>query len=66
MIFDDLFHNKLPVLVILVPVMISPLESGRFLGKFGFRGSSGSEGAEAAEVNEAGEASKAWKITTVD
>ena len=37
-IFDDPFHNKLPVLVILEPVMIRPSGSGRFLRKFGFRG----------------------------
>jgi hypothetical protein len=37
-IFDDPFHKKLPVLVILVPVMIRPSGSGSFLGKLGFRG----------------------------
>ena len=29
--FDDPFHNKEPVLVILVPGMIKPLESGSSL-----------------------------------
>ena len=37
-IFDDPFHKKLPVLVILVPVMIWLLGSGSFLEKLGFRG----------------------------
>jgi hypothetical protein len=37
-IFDDPFHKKLPVLVILVPVMIRPSGSGSFWGKLGFRG----------------------------
>ena len=32
-IFDDPFHQKLPVFVILVPVMIRPSESGSFLRK---------------------------------
>ena len=34
-IFDDPFHKKLPVLVILVPVMIRPSVSGSFLGEIG-------------------------------
>ena len=37
-IFDDPFHKKLPVLVILVPVMIRPSGSGGFLRKLDFRG----------------------------
>ena len=61
-IFDDPFHKKLPVLIILVPVMIKSSGSGSFLGKLG----QASEVAEAAEINEAGKVSKAWKITTVD
>ena len=56
-IFDDPFHIKGPVLVILVPGMIRPSGSGSV---------EASEVAEAAEVNEAGEVSKAWKITTED
>jgi hypothetical protein len=32
-IFDDPFHKKLPVLVILVPVMIKSSGSGSFLGE---------------------------------
>ena len=40
-IFDDPFHKKLPVLVILVPVMIRPSRSGSFLRKLGIRGSLG-------------------------
>jgi hypothetical protein len=34
-IFDDPFHKKLPVLVILVPVMIRPSGSGSFFGEIG-------------------------------
>jgi hypothetical protein len=37
-IFDDPFHNKLPVLVILVPVITKSSGLGSFLGKLGFRG----------------------------
>jgi hypothetical protein len=37
-IFDDPFHKKLPVMVILVPMMIRPSGSGSFLRKLGFRG----------------------------
>jgi hypothetical protein len=37
-IFDDPFHKKLPVSVILVPVMIRPSGSGSYLRKLGFRG----------------------------
>ena len=37
-IFDDPFHKKLPVLVILVPVMIRPSGSESFLWKLGFLG----------------------------
>ena len=59
---DDLFHKKLPVLVILVPVMIRTSGSGNW----GLEAVEASEVTEAAEVNEAGEVSKAWKITTVD
>jgi hypothetical protein len=40
-IFDDPFHKKLPVLVILVPVMIKPSGSGSFLEKLGSRGCGG-------------------------
>jgi hypothetical protein len=65
-IFEDQFNKKLPVLVILAPVMIRPLESGRFLGNFALEAVEASEVAEVAEVNEVGEVSKAWKITTVD
>jgi hypothetical protein len=34
-IFDDPFHKKLPILVILVPVMIKPSGSGSFFGEIG-------------------------------
>ena len=37
-IFGDPFHKKLPAMVILVPVMIRPSESGGFLRKLDFRG----------------------------
>jgi hypothetical protein len=36
-IFDDPLHKKLPVMLILVPVMIRPSGSGSFLRKLGFR-----------------------------
>ena len=55
-IFDDPFHKKLPVLVILVPVMIKTIGISMFFGEIGVEAS---EIAEAAEVNEAGEVSKA-------
>ena len=63
-IFDDPFHKKLPILVIMVPVMIRPSGSGFFGGNWALEAVEASEVAEAAEVNEAGEVSKAWKITT--
>ena len=47
-IFDDVFHRKLPALVIFVPVMIRPSGTGMFLSKLG----QASEVAEAPEVNE--------------
>ena len=63
-IFDDPFHEELPVLVILVPV---PSGSGSFFcGNWALEAVEASEVAEAAEVNEAGQVSKAWKITTLD
>jgi hypothetical protein len=34
-IFDDPYHKQIPVTAILVPVMIKPSGSGRFLRKFG-------------------------------
>jgi hypothetical protein len=37
-IFDDPFNKKIPVMVVLVPVMIRPSGSGSFLRKLGFRG----------------------------
>ena len=37
-IFDDPFHKKLSVLVILVPVMIKSSGSGSVFGKLGFKG----------------------------
>jgi hypothetical protein len=46
-------------LVILVPVIIRPSESGSVLGKSGLKGYEANEVAEASEVNEAGEVSKA-------
>ena len=65
-IFDDLFHKKLSLLVILVPVIIRPWGLGSFLRNWALEAVEASEVAEAAKVNEAGEVSKAWKITTVD
>jgi hypothetical protein len=37
-IFDDPFHKKLPVMIILVPVMIKPSGAGSVLRKLGLRG----------------------------
>ena len=66
-IFDDPLHKKLPGLVILVPVMVRPSESGSFFGgNWALEAVEASEVTEAAEVNEAREVSKAWKILTVD
>jgi hypothetical protein len=59
-IFDDPVHKKIPVMIILVPVMIRPS------GNWALEAVEASEVAEGAEVKEAGEVSKAWKITTKD
>ena len=61
-IFDDPFHNKLPILVILVPVMIRLLGLGSFFENWALEAVEASEVSEAAEVNETGEVSKAWKV----
>ena len=60
-IFDDPFHKKWPVLVILVPVMIRPLGSEFFWGNWHLEAVEAAEVAEAAEINEAGEVSKGLK-----
>ena len=66
-IFDDPFHKKLSVLVILVPVMIRQSKSGsRFWRNWASEAVEASEDAEVAEVNEAGEVYNALQITTVD
>ena len=64
-ISDDLIHNKLPVLVILVPVMISSSGSV-FWENWTLEVVEASEVAEAAEVNEAGVVSQARTNTNVD
>ena len=65
-IFDDPFDKKLPVLVILVPVMIRLSRSGSYKklpdpdrGNWALEVVEAKEVAEAAEVNDAGEVSKA-------
>ena len=59
-IFDDPFHKKLPILVILVPVMIRLLAFASFFwGNWALEAVEANEVSEAAEVNEAGEVSKA-------
>jgi hypothetical protein len=58
-IFDDPFHKKLPVLVILVPVMIRLSGSGIFWGNWALEAVEVSEVPETAEVNDTGEVSKA-------
>ena len=63
-IFDDPFHKRRSVLVILMPLMIKPSESGSFLGNRAVEAVEASGAAEATEVNEAAEVCKAWKITT--
>jgi hypothetical protein len=62
--FDYLFHKKLPVLVILMPVMIRSSESGSFLG--GFRGFWGQWGCRSCWGEWGWRGFKAWKITTVE
>ena len=50
-ILGYLFHKKLPVLAILVPVMIRPSESEFFWGNCDLEAVEAAEVAEAAEVN---------------
>ena len=64
--FCDPFLKKLPVMVILVPVMIRPSGSRGFWGNWTLEAVEASELAEATEVNDAGEVFKAWNITTED
>ena len=66
-IFDDPFHKKLSVLVILVPVMIRQSKSeSRFWQNWASEAVETSEDAEVVEVNEAGEVYNALQITSVD
>ena len=58
--------KKLPVLVILVPLMIRPSGSGSFFKNWTVEAVEASEVAEATEVNEAGEVSKVLNITAED
>ena len=65
-IFDDPFHKKGPVLVILVPGMIQPSGSVIFLMKWGCRGHWGHWGCWGCWGHWGCRGSKAWKITTED
>ena len=65
-IFDDPFHKKGPVLIILVPGMIQQSRSGRKLMKKGCRGQWGHRGCRGRWGQWGFRGSKAWKITTED
>jgi len=65
-IFDDPFHKKGPVLVILVPGMIQPSQSVMFLMKWGCKGHWGHGGCWGCRGHWGCRGSKVWKITTED
>ena len=65
-IFDDPFHKKGPVLVILVPGMIQPSQSVMFLMKWGCKGHWGHGGCWGCGGHWGCRGSKVWKITTED
>ena len=65
-IFDDPFHKKGPLLVILVPGMIQSSGSAIFLMKWGCRGHWGHWGCWGCWGHWGCRSSKAWKITTGD
>ena len=65
-IFDDPFHKKGPLLVILVPQMIQPSGSVNFLMKWGCRGHWGHWGCWGCWGYWGCRGFKAWKITTGD
>ena len=59
-IFDDPFHNKLPVLVILVASDVQTFRIRKFYGgNWALEAVEDSDNPEVAEVNDAGEVSKA-------
>ena len=66
LIFDDLFHKKGPVLVILVPGMIQPSQSVKFLMKWGCKGHWGHGGCWGCRGHWGCRGSKVWKITNKD
>ena len=65
-IFDDPFHKKGPLLVILVPRMIQPSGSVNFLMKWGCWDHWGHWGCWGCWGHWGCRSSKAWKITTGD
>ena len=65
-IFDDSFHKKGPLLVILAPGMIQPSQSVMLLMKWGFRGHWGHGGCWGCGGHWGCRGSKVWKITTED
>ena len=65
-IFDDPFHKKGPVLVILVPGMIQPSQSVMFLMKWGCKGHWGHGGCWGCGGHWGCRGSKVWKISTED
>ena len=65
-IFDDPFHKKGPVMVILVPGMIQPSQSVMFLMKWGCKGHWGHGGCWGCRGHWGCRGSKVWKITTED
>ena len=65
-IFNDPFHEKGPVLVILVPGMIQPSQSVMFLMKWGCKGHWGHGGCWGCRGHWGCRGSKVWKITTED
>ena len=65
-IFDDSFHKKRPVLVILVPGMIQPSQSEMFLMKWGCKVHSGHGGCWGCGGHWGCRGCKVWKIYTED
>ena len=65
-IFDDPFHKKGPVMVILVPGMIQPSQSVMFLMKWDCKGHWGHGGCWGCRGHWGYRGSKVWKLTTED
>ena len=65
-IFDDPFHKKGPIMVILVPGLIQPSQSVMFLMKWGCKGHWGHGGCWGCRGHWGCRGSKVWKITTED